>query len=180
MQLSSFNKRFIRRQIRAPAPSSYGNQRAAKPGDRAGPVQLDKESTVISGALRCGVIHGAPPADLSSVRPAARWVTRTSCRDPLVRQTGVVDRIGRLAVMRLTRPAGVKEIQIHTQIGFGVRDRVVSLQIHLLVFDPFPKPLDKYVVAPAALAETPTCDTPLPAGNVLMHLRILVLVLRKS
>ena len=26
---------------------------------RAGPVQLDRESTVISGALRCRVIHGA-------------------------------------------------------------------------------------------------------------------------
>ena len=27
--------------------------------ERAGPVQLDKKPTVISGALRCRVIHGA-------------------------------------------------------------------------------------------------------------------------
>ena len=34
----------------------------------------------------------------------------------------------------------------------GLRDAVVGAQIHLLVFDAAPEPLDKHVVAPGAFA----------------------------
>ena len=56
------------------------------------------------------------------------------------------------AVKRLIWPAGVKEVQIDAQMGFGVVNRIVRLQIHLFVFDAFPEPLDENVVAPAVLA----------------------------
>ena len=49
-------------------------------------------------------------------------------------------------------PVGVVEIEIDSQTGFGGRDRVVGLQIDLLVLDAPPQSLDEDVVAPAALA----------------------------
>jgi len=95
---------------------------------------------------------GPPPTGLSSGRRAARWITWTSYRAPLLQQTGAVDRIERLAVPRRMRLAGVKEVQIDTQVGLGVRDRIVSLQRDLLVLNVLPEPLDADVIAPAALA----------------------------
>jgi hypothetical protein len=46
----------------------------------------------------------------------------------------------------------IVEVQITADRGARLGDAVVGLQICLLVFDRFPQPLDKYVVAPRTLA----------------------------
>ena len=49
------------------------------------------------------------------------------------------------------RTLSIVEVEIATQRGASLRDRVVGFEIHLLVFHGFPEPLDENVVAPGAL-----------------------------
>ena len=50
------------------------------------------------------------------------------------------------------RTAGVVEAEIRAQVGLRGRHRVVGLEIHLLILDALPEPLDEDVVPPRALA----------------------------
>lgn len=49
-------------------------------------------------------------------------------------------------------PSGDVESQITFQTDFGMTDRVIGFQEYFLILDGAPQPLDKHVVAPAALA----------------------------
>ncbi|CAI09262.1 hypothetical protein ebA5509 [Aromatoleum aromaticum EbN1] len=54
--------------------------------------------------------------------------------------------------MSAVRPAFVVEAQVGAQVGLGLGDAVIGLEVHLFVFHALPQPLDEDVVAPAALA----------------------------
>ena len=55
-------------------------------------------------------------------------------------------------------PAGIVEAEGGTQAGLCGRNRVAGLEIHLLVVDGSPEPLDEDVVPPAALAVNADLD----------------------
>ena len=57
-----------------------------------------------------------------------------------------------VSVKGLVVSFGVIEGQVFGQIGAGVGDIVIGLQIDFLVFDRLPHPLDKDVVTPCAFA----------------------------
>ena len=63
-----------------------------------------------------------------------------------------VERIGRFPVKRLMRPAGIVERQRDAEAVPGGGDRVVGLEVNLLVLDAFPESFDEDVIAPAAFA----------------------------
>src|SRR5438094_10379667 len=50
------------------------------------------------------------------------------------------------------RAPAIVEIEIRGELDSRLGHAVVRVQINVLVFDRFPQPLDKHVVAPAALA----------------------------
>ena len=60
--------------------------------------------------------------------------------------------IGCHAVKARVRSSCVVEVQIASDRGAGLADAVVGAQIHLLVFDAAPQPLDEHVVAPGPFA----------------------------
>jgi len=72
---------------------------------------LDTNVTAISGASQRQVIDEAAGRLIDQARDEPPGGYPGSCCDALMRQTGVVNRIGRLAVSQLVRPAGIKEIQ---------------------------------------------------------------------
>ena len=49
-------------------------------------------------------------------------------------------------------PAAIVEVKIPADGSTSFADAVVGAQIHLLVFDAAPEPLDKHVVAPSAFS----------------------------
>jgi len=59
--------------------------------------------------------------------------------------------IRRVSVKRLVRPDLVVERQVALQPLLGCADGLVRMQVHFLVFDALPQPLDKHIVAPAPL-----------------------------
>ncbi len=59
--------------------------------------------------------------------------------------------IRRDSAIGLVRPAPVVEVEVSAQPGSRFRDAVVGPEIHLLVLDGLPQPVDEDVVAPAAL-----------------------------
>ena len=59
--------------------------------------------------------------------------------------------IGRRLVKARMRPAAIVELEVAAERGTGLGHAFVGVQIHLLVFDAAPQPLDEYV-APGALA----------------------------
>ena len=61
------------------------------------------------------------------------------------------------------RPAAIVEVEVAAERGTGLGHAVVGMQIHLLVFDAAPQPLDEYVVAPAPLPSM-LMAMPLPAS----------------
>lgn len=73
------------------------------------------------------------------------------CRPPLVSRSEI-HRIGRAAPQPLVAPLGVEERQVVADRGTRLGHAVVSLQIHLLVLQAAPQPLDGHIIAPAALA----------------------------
>ena len=52
----------------------------------------------------------------------------------------------------------VVEVQVVAERGAGVADAVVGSQIHLLIFDAAPQPLDEHVVSPGAFAVHADCN----------------------
>ena len=60
--------------------------------------------------------------------------------------------IGRHAVKARMRSAAVVEIEIAADRSAGLADAVIGPQIHLLVFDAAPQPLDEDIVPPSAFA----------------------------
>jgi hypothetical protein len=50
------------------------------------------------------------------------------------------------------RSAAVVEVEVTADRSAGLADAVVGSEVHLLVFDAAPQPLDEYVVPPGALA----------------------------
>ena len=58
--------------------------------------------------------------------------------------------IGCVAVKARVGPAAIVEVKIPADGSTSFADAVVGAQIHLLVFDAAPEPLDKHVVAPSA------------------------------
>ena len=56
------------------------------------------------------------------------------------------------------RSLTIVEVQIPAERGTSLANTVVSPQIHLLVFDRPPQPLDKDIVAPRAAAIHADCD----------------------
>lgn len=85
---------------------------------------------------------------------AARWGTRTCHLRRLLegRKVAVVKLIRRAAVKRTMRTPGIVKIQIPTDRAPGRAHRLIRVQIHFLVLDRLPQPLDEHVVAPAATA----------------------------
>ena len=73
-----------------------------------------------------------------------------SCREP--RQRVEVGLIGCPAVKARMRPPAVVEHQIPADRNAGLRHAVVGSQIHLLVFDGSPEPLNKDIVPPGSFA----------------------------
>src|ERR1700732_1651244 len=65
---------------------------------------------------------------------------------------GEVGLIGCVAVKARVGPAAIVEVKIPADRSTSFADAVVGAQIHLLVFDAAPEPLDKHVVAPGAFA----------------------------
>lgn len=63
-----------------------------------------------------------------------------------------VELFGCLAVKARLRPVAVVELEVTGEAVTGQRDRLVGLEIHLLVLHRFPQPLDEHVVAPGAFA----------------------------
>ena len=62
-----------------------------------------------------------------------------------------VHAIGRFAVKRGMWTPLIVKLEIAVQALPGVGDRVVGVQVNLLVFDAFPEPLDQHVVDPTTL-----------------------------
>ena len=62
-----------------------------------------------------------------------------------------VDLIGREPVQAGVRPLGVIKLQVFPDGSSGFADRLVGVEIDLLILDRLPHPLDEHVVAPAAL-----------------------------
>ena len=79
-----------------------------------------------------------------------------------MRQLGKVGLVRRLAVKARMRPSGIVEVEIATDRGAGVGDRVVGPEVDLLVFHRAPEPLDEDIVAPGALAVHADGDAVLP------------------
>src|SRR4029077_10716609 len=67
-------------------------------------------------------------------------------------QRGEVSLIGCLAVKARVGPPTVVKSEVLTDRSASLADAVVAPQIHLLVFDAAPQPLDEDVVPPGALA----------------------------
>ena len=106
------------------------------------------------GLCGCRVIHGAARRPLCRAR-ACGAVGNPACH--LCRlfkrgQVGEVERIRCLAVKRAVRTPAVVELQIAPDPTARCAHRVIGMQIHLLVLDRFPQPLDEHVVAPTSLA----------------------------
>ena len=95
-----------------------------------------------------------PPADLSSGRRVARWITRQSRDTPIFRQAGKVDRIRSFVVKRLVGSPTVVVIKESSEVRLGGRDGVVRFQIHLLIFHRSPQALDEDVVPPTTFTGT--------------------------
>jgi hypothetical protein len=55
-------------------------------------------------------------------------------------------------VKALVRPAAIVEVEVAADRGTGLADVVIGPQIHLLVFDAAPQPLDEHVVPPSPFA----------------------------
>ena len=55
-------------------------------------------------------------------------------------------------VKTLVRSAAIVEVEVAADRGTGLADVVVGPQVHLLIFDAAPQPLNEHVVAPCALA----------------------------
>src|SRR6476619_4919722 len=66
------------------------------------------------------------------------------------RQRGEVSLIGCLAVKARVGPPTVVKSEVLADRSAGLADAAVAPQIHLLVFDAAPQPLDEDVVAPGA------------------------------
>ena len=64
----------------------------------------------------------------------------------------IVHLVRRLAVKRLMRSGLIIEHQLAFQALMRSADRLVGMQIHLLVFDALPESFHKYVIPPAAFS----------------------------
>src|SRR3954463_4425714 len=60
--------------------------------------------------------------------------------------------IGRRVLKARMRPATIVEVQVSANRTAGLPNAVIGFEIHFLVFDAAPKPLDEDVVAPGAFA----------------------------
>jgi hypothetical protein len=58
---------------------------------------------------------------------------------------------------RMWSPA-VVEVEVAAKRDTGVADAFVGAQIHLLLFDAAPQPLDEHIVAPSAFAVHADCN----------------------
>ena len=67
-------------------------------------------------------------------------------------QRGEVGLIRRAAVKTRMGTPAVIEVEISADRAARLADAVIGPQVHLLVFDAAPEPLDEHVVAPCALA----------------------------
>src|SRR4029077_20520656 len=73
-------------------------------------------------------------------------------------QRGEVSLIGCLAVKARVGPPTVVKSEVLANRSASLADAVVASQIHLLVFDAAPQPLDDDVVSPRTLAVHADCD----------------------
>jgi hypothetical protein len=82
-------------------------------------------------------------------------------------QRGEVSLIGRAPVKARVRSAAVVEVEIAANRFAGLGHAVVDAEIHLLVFDAAPQPLDEDVVSPRTFAVNADRDAVLdqPAGE---------------
>src|SRR5207344_3105886 len=105
--------------------------------------------------MRCGrVVHGGGRASPATNARPTRWATRvhrSGCL-PGRGQPGEVELIRRLPVQGRMGSARVVEGEVRRQARTCCAHRLIGLEVHLLVLDASPQPLDEDVVAPGTLA----------------------------
>ena len=86
--------------------------------------------------------HGDRGIALRVERDGAHGIPRVRAR------CEVEEDVGRLLVQRMW-PARVVELDVAADAGFGLTDRLVGVEVDLLVFDRSPEPFDEDVVSPS-------------------------------
>src|SRR3954470_21656276 len=137
----------------APSGSPGRNTRAARPGSCVARPPTPRPPRPKTRPSSCRAGAGSQ-----------RWLGLLNSRFPKIsgalpglgccglRQPGEVGLVRRLPVKARMGAPSIVEVQITAHRSASLADRVVGPEVHLLVLDRSPEPLDEDVVAPGALA----------------------------